>query len=648
MKAALRFWLHVVESGGGLAEPSGDTALVMLPRHLQEQFDLPMELEVTDDPDVARDDGVAFLGAGHPAIAKAADTLLAEADVGVIELAPPGRVPDLAELEEKARLRFPIAHGRLDLTEPPRPGTIGVVRLGALVRYALSDEDHFQEQLEQWTDTTTRLPISPEVGARLLSAPGQPATAGVGVDRAEVAEAILAAYQDIETAAARRRGYLAKDLAGSCREELARAEAYYAAALESIAKRRASAPDDRRALLDARSGSTRAERARRLAEIAEKYRGAHETQPFRLHLLRVPGLRLRARVRRGDRPYPLALTWVPAAGDFLDVRCPACARHAPLDAGKARLGCISCHTKPRTVPAAPAPTPPVKPGPAKPSATEPPAPNPAALPPPEAPASPARTPARPARTPARPARAPAQRQPAEPRPRGRGRELAGKQLVDAGAKLAVALWRAYGENDSRGMKRLLAPDSPMATAHRLFRSLAPGVTAGIPPATQPQQVSTHSYPHHVAGHYVTSGELITDPASYRYASVWRDDAGQRRIMQVFSYFGAPRFEQIPEPVEPLDPVALTIWRTATPRLGVQTALRALTAWWRCPQPAGLRARFEDRVLAAATERAVCYWGGGGPGGYEQAARAYGAPADEIRRAGALLQKLLKLTADQPW
>jgi hypothetical protein len=626
VKAALAFWLRVVESRGGLADPSGDTALVMLPQQLQELFDLPAELEVTDDPDVAREDGVAFLGAGHPAIAKAADALLAEADVGVIELAPAGRIPDLATLEDKARRQFPIGHGRIDLTEAPRPDTITIVRLGALIRYVASDEDHYQEDLEQWVDATTCLPVNPAVGDRLLSGPRQPVDSDIG--RLDVAEAVLTAYQQIDAAATRRRTDLAKELAGACRDELARAEAYYAAALDSIAKRRANAPAERQAMLDARAESTWAERARRLEEIAEKYRGAHETQPFRLHLLRVSALRLQAQVRRGGRRYPLTLTWLPAAGEFMQVRCPNCARPAPLDAGKTELGCITCHTKTQTLPPPrPPATPPAQPE--KPSTMD-------AKAAPKTPTSP--------RTPVR------QRVP--PRlPSARVKELAGKQLIDAGVKLAVTLWRAYVEDDSRTMKRLAAPDSPMATAHRLFRSLAPAVAVGMPPAVVPHEITTHSYPHRFPGHYVTSAEIIADAESYPHAVVWRDDGRQRQIVQIFPQYqvGARLFERCPAPVETLDPVAATIWRTTTPRLGMLTALRALTAWWRCPDAAALQARFSAAVIAAALERAVCYWGGGGgPGGYDQAAQAYGVPVDEVRKAGALLHKTLKLTVEQPW
>jgi hypothetical protein len=70
----------------------------------------------------------------------------------------------------------------------------------------------------------------------------------------------------------------------------------------------------------------------------------------------------------------------------------------------------------------------------------------------------------------------------------------------------MALWRAYVEDDNRGMKRLAVADFPMTTAHRLFRSLAPAVQVGIPPAVEPQRISTHSYPHRLTGQYVTASD----------------------------------------------------------------------------------------------------------------------------------------------
>jgi hypothetical protein len=628
VRSALAFWLRAVESRGGLADPSGDTALVMLPWQLQELFDLPAELEVTDDPDVARTDGVAFLGVGHPAIARAADILLADADVGVIDLATANRVPDLAALQDKARQRFPIGHGRIDLVGPPQPDRIAIVRLGALIRYVLSDEDHYQEDLEQWVDATTCLPVGAAIGDRLLSAPRE--AVDPDLRPVSVAEAVSTAYHQIDAAAARRRMELAKELAAACRDELARAEAYYAAALESIAKRRATAPAERHAMLDARAESTRAERARRLEEIAEKYRGSHETQPFRLHLLRVPALRLQGEVRRGDRRYPLTLTWLPVAGEFMPVRCPTCARHAPLDAGKTELGCISCHTKAKAVP----------PQPPTPSATQPTPPVAAATRPAQPPAAPRLS------TP----RLPTQHAAQILRRSGRPKVFAGKQLAEAGSRLAVALWRAHVEDDGRSIKRLAAPDSPMATAYRLFRSQAPAVSVGMPAEALPQEITTYSYPHPSAGRYVTEVEVSAAGEAHPHAIVWRDDGHQRQILRL-----APQhplrtrlFERCPAPVDTLDEVAATIWRATTPRLGLPTALRVLTAWWRWPDPAALLQRFGPVVIAAALERAVCYWGGGGPGGYDQAAQAYEVPVDEVRKAGPVLQRALKLTPEQPW
>ena len=47
MDPGLRFWLRYVEHGGGLADPTGDGTLVMLPEPLADDFDLPAELVVT-------------------------------------------------------------------------------------------------------------------------------------------------------------------------------------------------------------------------------------------------------------------------------------------------------------------------------------------------------------------------------------------------------------------------------------------------------------------------------------------------------------------------------------------------------------------------------------------------------------------------
>ena len=74
---ALEFWLRHVAADGGLWEPAGDSAYVVLPRQLRDAYRLPEELRVTADPDVAREEGATLLTAGHPILAEAADRVLA-------------------------------------------------------------------------------------------------------------------------------------------------------------------------------------------------------------------------------------------------------------------------------------------------------------------------------------------------------------------------------------------------------------------------------------------------------------------------------------------------------------------------------------------------------------------------------------------
>lgn len=82
MDPGLRFWLRYVAHGGGLAEPTGDGTLVMLPEPLADDFDLPTELVVTSDPDVAGEDGSVLLTTGHPVLISAADATLTDGDTG--------------------------------------------------------------------------------------------------------------------------------------------------------------------------------------------------------------------------------------------------------------------------------------------------------------------------------------------------------------------------------------------------------------------------------------------------------------------------------------------------------------------------------------------------------------------------------------
>ncbi|MGH3992429.1 MAG: hypothetical protein ACRDSN_08190, partial [Pseudonocardiaceae bacterium] len=64
MDPGLEFWLRYVDDRGGLIEPAADGTLVMLPPAVASEFDLPDEMVVTADPDVARDGGMVLLATG--------------------------------------------------------------------------------------------------------------------------------------------------------------------------------------------------------------------------------------------------------------------------------------------------------------------------------------------------------------------------------------------------------------------------------------------------------------------------------------------------------------------------------------------------------------------------------------------------------
>jgi hypothetical protein len=98
----------------------------------------------------------------------------------------------------------------------------------------------------------------------------------------------------------------------------------------------------------------------------------------------------------------------------------------------------------------------------------------------------------------------------------------------------------------------------------------------------------------------------------------------------------------------LDPVARLLWQRTPARHGGHLAVRALASWWRLTDPRALRERYPAAILAAAAERSACYWSGVGGGGYGDAARLWQVPEAELRKAGMHLQRLLKLTQDQPW
>lgn len=341
---ALRFWLRYAEREGALVELLDDQALLLLPGELQETSQLPEEVAVTAYPDVAREDGAVLMIPGHPALDLAASAVLTEGDTGHVFLPwPRSRPPARSALEARARELVAVEHGRIDAAGEPSPAYAPLLRVGAMISYAASLTLRFQEQEEAWVDARTGLGVSSRLLALLRIAPRLPhPDSRHRALAAEMSLALPAAHQQLEQRAISRRASLGAHARRALALELARADAYYQAALESIERRQSTATAERVRLLEAQADSTRTEHARRRREIEEEFKARHEIQPFRLHLVHVPAFRLAVEVRRGSRTFPFALTWLAGAGEFAGVRCPACGSAEALVAARDRLGCRSC------------------------------------------------------------------------------------------------------------------------------------------------------------------------------------------------------------------------------------------------------------------------------------------------------------------
>ncbi|HEX2804694.1 MAG TPA: hypothetical protein VHN80_00820, partial [Kineosporiaceae bacterium] len=152
----LRFWLSYVEHNGGLVDSSYGGALAVLPETLQTHLGLPETVDVTADPEAAREDGALLLATGHPVLELAAEAVLAVGDVGQYALAwPKDHLPDATDLLDQARGAFPVDHGRIDLAAAPIRSYLPVIRTGAMIRYMVAGDEAFQERAECWLDAST-------------------------------------------------------------------------------------------------------------------------------------------------------------------------------------------------------------------------------------------------------------------------------------------------------------------------------------------------------------------------------------------------------------------------------------------------------------------------------------------------------------
>jgi hypothetical protein len=664
---ALRFWLDYVESGDGLWEPGSDSCLVMLPPPMQAYFGLPEELRATSDPDVARDDGITLLAAGHPALLQAAESVLDAGDVGHLLLRTPrSRPPDAATVLEHARERIVVEHGRIFPSAELIPTTRHVLRVGATVRYAVSADEHLQEQAECWVDVPTGAVLPDRLASRLTTAartalrsddePSRPE--GLlelqGPDSEELPQpgdgtvevALSRAWRHLESGALARRTELAAQSRHSHDAERRRAEEYYAAAVASIEERKVNATAERRSMLEARAATTREERQRRLADIAERYQPRHDLHPLRLHSVQIPVLRLAVDIRRGERRYPAVLDWLLPAADFAPLPCPQCGSQAGLVATKAHLACLDCMPKVAPAPVAP---------PAQPVRSAPPTP---AAPPVSNATGPVRSPGR---------AAGASKRATQPRPSARAARPAQPARSASDTRTlqnaAVAFWQAAANHEQRKLSRLIADDSPLAALVRMYGARAPLVAVGWGEQV-PDSVTASQLPGEPYGLRATAGELTARKAAVNYLLRWATGP-ERRAVEVLPFGNAfflydlsvpglrasfpALFGAVPRCRTALDPVAESLIATMPDRHGLPLLARSLASWWRLNEETreGITGRYPVDSVAAALHRATCYWSYADCP-YTEAARWYRADEALVRKVTPTLQRHLQLSRLQPW
>jgi hypothetical protein len=624
--AGLDFWLRYVEGSGGLTEFGGDTTLVMLPPTLQTMLELPEVLHVTADPDVAREDGATLLSAGHPALSRCADEVLAVGDVAALAVpvaaTPP---PPAAQLQASARDQFTVEHGRVDASGAPTRSVRAILRVGALVDYTLSSDDHYQECAECWVDVQSQHQLSTHVSTKLAGLSVVPKDCAPSLNG--LSAAIRCADRVIEQCAERRRSELGDDVGKARDAELDRVEAYYRDALATLERRRAQASADRRELLDARAESVRNERARRIDETRQKYQATQEIRPYRLHIYEMPVWRLPVDVRRGDRRYPLTLDWLIPLARFADVACPHCGAGERLVATKTRLGCANCVPRP-TVRLAPAPASPPEKRTAetKPVVTPPPTPRqhrPVAHP------DPGPTPAK---------------------------------LDKLGDKLTRKAWDAVARNDRR-LARICAPDSPAAAAIRLYGPQGAAWAVGVPPTEELVAVARTTTASSGVRH--ASCGYVDTAAGHRFPFLlrWQAAGSAGQIDEILPYDwpfepahlrrwvrgpGLAGVHAPPQPRVPLGPVGESLWRSLVPVFGLPAVLRCLAALWRLPDEGVLVELHGPAAVAAGIERVVCLRANLTTGRFAEVAAVYRVKEAAVRAADADLQRCLRLGAQRWW
>ena len=689
------FWLEYVTAEGGLHERVGAASLVVLPEDLQERHRQDAEMTVTADPDVAREDGALLMTVGHPLLTAAAESVLAQGDVGVVRLErPTSRTPDLAQLQDWARDRFPVDHGRLDLTGGPRPSVRSLLRVSSLATFAMSSDDRFQEQIECWVDVPSGRPLADGIDRRLadLVAVEHPERDQLDPHTPGLARALGAVDAEIARRAEDRRIALGDSVLPALRAERDRARDYYQQMADSLRKRMATAAPDKVAGYQSRLDHTQAERDRRLAEIEEKYRSSVQCLPFRLHLVGVPSLRVEAGIRRGNRWYPMDLEWLTPVRRFAPVACPGCGSGEILVAGKDGLGCRSCRP-PRVLEPVPEPATARRPGPSAPSPKSAPsprsAPSPKSAPPPKAAGAGA-----PKSAPSpKAAGAGASKKPesvgpkgavagrarkAEPvapvRPRievGTSRGPSPAAVDRTGNKLMGRIWELVAAGD-RALGRMFAPGGPAAALAHVYGTDGPRMALGLGDRIRLLHVSNSpSAPVPGTDYWLTVGELGTsDRSDHPFQVLWHLANGRPLVDEIlgvangiwprlawhpYRFGSGPGFwsaQLTPREIAATrdDPVAVRILDTTVDGQGIAIGARCLAAWWRLdPAFAGqLIEQCGPEAVAAALDKLVSRQASTYRRGDLDVASDYGAVPTTVKSVSARLQRRLGLGPLQPW
>ena len=269
----------------------------MLPESLQAAYRLPEDLGLTEDPEVAREEGYLLLATGHPLLRAAAESVLQQGTPATVTcLVRPEPAPSPRVLQSHARDGVHADHGRIDIHSQPSAIYLTIVRVGVMLTFRLSivrraskswpTAGHWPTEARYRLTLVKRLSSSTAVPG---PAPGAHAWAGEGVAVADPGSA-KAAERAAELAAQRSKRLVA---------QLVVVDDYYERLLASIEERSAKTTEDRRHMLGAQSVATRVEWERRRAEVTDEMMPVAIVDPFRLHVFGVPAWRASAVVTAG-------------------------------------------------------------------------------------------------------------------------------------------------------------------------------------------------------------------------------------------------------------------------------------------------------------------------------------------------------------